>query len=88
MPQVNENNTEQTPIQKSLIIGQWIGFVWSIFSVVLVIISHYLLATSQIDLYGIKPFNVKDHVATALLMFPGVILLGVSSWILNMKYKK
>ncbi len=88
MPPLNRNKPEQTLIQKTLIIGQWIGFMWSILSVVIVVVSHYLLATGKIDLFGIKPFNVKDHVATALLMFPGVILLGVSSWVLNTKYKK
>lgn len=75
-------------MQKALIIGQWIGLIWCVVSVAIVAISHYLIVNGQPELLGIRPFNVKDPIANSLLMFPGAILLGVTSWLVHSKFKK
>ena len=51
--------------------------IWTIIGIVTIIFSNIILISGFNSFLGIPPFNVKNPVATALLIFPGTIILGM-----------
>ena len=74
--------------RKILISAYWIGMIWTISGIVTIIYSNIILRLGFNSFLGIPPFNVRSPVATALLIFPGTIILGVASCIMQNKHKK
>ena len=62
--------------------------IWTISGIVTIIYSNIILRSDFNPFLGIPPFNVKSPVATALLIFPGTIILGVAACIIQNKHKK
>ena len=71
-----------------LVSAYWIGMIWTISGIATIIYSNIILRSGFNSFLGIPPFNVKNPVATALLIFPGTIILGVAACIIQNKHKK
>ena len=74
--------------RKILISAYWIGMIWTISGIATIIYSNVIHFSGFNSFLGILPFNVKSPVATALLIFPGTIILGIAACIIQNKHKK
>lgn len=80
------SRTELSKAKKILVLTQWIGLIWVIIAVLIIIYSNIILISGHSQFMGITPFNVKDPVATAWLLFPGVVILGLATLFLRKEY--
>ena len=73
---------------KYLTSAYWIGMIWTVFGIITIVYSHAILYFGLNPFLSIPPFNVKSAFATALLIFPGMIILGLASCIIQKNQKK
>jgi len=62
-------------IRKRTTMLKYFGYIWCAIALFVLAISNYAYIFKDGTILGFPVFNVKDNIAVAFLLFPGVIIL-------------